>query len=109
VDLHLQGLEVPLPVPLATATYRIVQELLNNVMKHAQAQEVFVSVTLEADQLHLSVEDDGRGFDPSLATGGKGIGLAGIRTRVGLLGGTLEAKSRPGRGTGFFLQLPVRG
>ena len=109
VELHLQGLDESLPAPLATATYRIVQELLNNVMKHAQAQEVFVSVTLEASQLHLSVEDDGRGFDASPPADGNGIGLAGIRTRVGLLGGTFEMKSRPGRGTGFFLQLPVRG
>ena len=108
VDLHLHGLDESLPAPLATAAYRIVQELLNNVMKHAQAQEVFVSATLEADQLHLSVEDDGRGFDASPPAAGQGIGLAGIRTRVGLLGGTLEMKSRPGRGTGFFLQLPVR-
>ncbi|MGI4834145.1 MAG: PAS domain-containing sensor histidine kinase [Janthinobacterium lividum] len=109
VSLHLQNLDEPLPAPLATAVYRIVQELLNNVMKHAQAQEVFVSVALEDDQLHLSVEDDGLGLDPQAQAASTGIGLAGIRTRVGLLGGALEVKSRPGRGTGFFLQLPVRG
>ncbi|NML65263.1 PAS domain S-box protein [Hymenobacter sp. RP-2-7] len=109
VDLHLQNLDEPLPAPLATAVYRIVQELLNNVMKHAQAQEVFVSVAREANQLHLSVEDDGRGLDPQAQAASAGIGLAGIRTRVGLLGGALEVKSRPGRGTGFFLQLPLRG
>ena len=87
---------------LSTATYRIVQELLNNVMKHAQAHEVFVSVVREAYQLHISVEDDGVGFDPGSSEGGQGIGLVGIRTRAELLGGSFEVKSRPGRGTGFF-------
>jgi PAS domain S-box-containing protein len=106
VDLNLHGLAEPLPGLLATAIYRIVQELLNNVMKHAQAQEVFVQVSREDDQLHISVEDDGVGFDASSPTR-SGIGLAGIRTRVGLLGGTFTSTSRPGRGTGFFLQLPV--
>ena len=108
VALHLPDLGAALSAPLQTAVYRIVQELLNNAMKHAQAQEVFVSLVREDDQLHLSVEDDGIGFDATAPTSGHGIGLAGIRTRVGLLGGTFEVKSRPGRGTGFFLQLPVR-
>lgn len=109
VDLNLRGLAEPLPSLLATAVYRIVQELLNNVMKHAQAQEVFVHVSHEDDQLHLSVEDDGVGMDPTQASqpGKGGIGLAGIRTRVGLLGGTFTINSRLGRGTGVFLQVPV--
>ncbi len=106
VDLNLHGLAEPLPPLLATAVYRIVQELLNNVMKHAQAQEVFVQVSREDDQLHISVEDDGVGFDAD-SPARTGIGLAGIRTRVGLLGGTFTINSRAGRGTGFFLQLPV--
>ena len=107
VDLNLHGLAEPLPDLLSIAIYRIVQELLNNVMKHAQAQEVFVQVSCEEGQLYLSVEDDGTGFDASAETSLGGIGLAGIRTRVGLLGGTVSINSRPGRGTGFFLQVPV--
>ncbi len=108
VDLNLRGLAQPLPPLLATAAYRIVQELLNNVMKHAQAQEVFVQVSHEEGQLYLSVEDDGVGLPPDEAQAPPlGIGLAGIRTRAGLLGGTVTVQSRPGRGTGFFLQIPV--
>jgi signal transduction histidine kinase len=109
VDLNLRGLAAPLPSLLAIAVYRIVQELLNNVMRHAQAQEVFVQVSREDDQLYLSVEDDGGGMEPSQASqaGKGGIGLAGIRTRVGLLGGTFTINSRLGRGTGVFLQVPV--
>ncbi|GAB3635133.1 hypothetical protein GCM10027422_07230 [Hymenobacter arcticus] len=108
VDLNLRGLNASLPSLLATAVYRIVQELLNNVMKHAQAQEVFVQVSQEDGQLYLSVEDDGVGLAPEAVQGPPlGIGLAGIRTRAGLLGGTVTVQSRPGRGTGFFLQIPV--
>lgn len=92
---------------LETAVYRIVQELLNNVMKHAQAQEVFLQVSREDGQLHISVEDDGVGFDPSQSAARAGIGLAGIRTRVGLLGGTLDLQSHAGHGTRVFLALPV--
>jgi PAS domain S-box-containing protein len=109
VDFNLHGLAEPLPALLSTAVYRIVQELLNNVMKHAKSREVFVQVSREDDQLYLSVEDDGVGFDADIAASqGDGIGLAGIRTRVGLLGGTFTINSRPGRGTGFFLQVPIR-
>lgn len=107
VDLNLRGLDQPLPALLATAVYRIVQELLNNVMKHAQAQEVFVEVSQEDHQVYVSVEDDGVGFDASGPAPRGGIGLAGIRTRVGLLGGTVSSRSRPGQGTSFALQVPV--
>ncbi|WP_151086696.1 sensor histidine kinase [Hymenobacter baengnokdamensis] len=107
VDLNLKGLAQTLPSVLATAIYRIVQELLNNAMKHAQAQEVFVEVSQEDEQIYIVVEDDGVGFEAGGPASLAGIGLAGIRTRVGLLGGSLTIKSRPGRGTGFFLQLPV--
>jgi len=106
VDLNLNGLTNPLPKLLQTAVYRIVQELLNNVMKHAQAQEVFVQVSRE-DQLHISVEDDGIGFDPTGPASRTGIGLAGIRTRVNLLSGLLAIQSRVGQGTGVFLTLPI--
>ncbi|WP_223652917.1 PAS domain-containing sensor histidine kinase [Hymenobacter psoromatis] len=107
VDLNLRGLDQPLPALLATAVYRIVQELVNNVMKHAQAQEVFVEVSREDHQVYISVEDDGVGFDAGGAAARTGIGLAGIRTRLGLLGGTFSSQSRPGQGTSFLLQLPV--
>ncbi|WP_139920849.1 PAS domain S-box protein [Hymenobacter sp. DG01] len=110
IDLNLSGLTTPLPRPLETTVYRSVQELLNNVMKHAQAHEVFVQVAREEELLHVSVEDDGVGVaDTSAAAAGGGIGLAGIRTRVGLLGGTFTLQSRPGRGTSVTLTFPVAG
>ncbi|QIX61729.1 PAS domain S-box protein [Hymenobacter lutimineralis] len=107
VDLNLAGLDQQLPPLLEIAVYRIMQELLNNVMKHASAREVFVQVACADDQLHLSVEDDGVGFDVHEVKQPKGIGLAGIRTRVELLGGTFTLRARPGKGTTVSITLPL--
>ncbi|GAB2969641.1 hypothetical protein GCM10027048_45660 [Hymenobacter coalescens] len=108
VHLHVTEPEPPLPRLFETAVYRIVQELLNNVIKHAQAREAFVYVEPQGKSLHVSVEDDGVGFDVEAATTKrKGIGLAGIRNRVSLLGGQLTLRSMPGLGTTISIELPV--
>ncbi|MDO7846104.1 PAS domain S-box protein [Hymenobacter sp. M29] len=101
VGLHLRGLERRLPAPVEIAVYRVVQELLNNVMKHAHASETEVHVAREHGRLYVSVEDNGRGFDPASLTTQPlaGIGLSGVRNRVALLGGELGLASRLGRGT----------
>jgi len=111
VHLHLSGLEQPLPKLMEVAAYRIVQELLNNIIKHAQAQEAFIHVAREEDRVAISVEDNGQGFEPispSIPPEGKGIGLPGLQNRVGLLGGTLAINSRPNQGTIVSIELPVK-
>ncbi|RTQ49295.1 PAS domain S-box protein [Hymenobacter gummosus] len=109
--VHLNVGELPSALPrlLETAVYRIVQELLNNVIKHAQAREAFIYVEQQdAHALHVSVEDDGSGFDVETATRKRsGIGLAGIRNRVGLLAGQLTIRSMPGLGTTISIELPL--
>ncbi|WBA43414.1 PAS domain-containing sensor histidine kinase [Hymenobacter canadensis] len=108
-SLHVSGLEVPLPKLLEVAVYRMVQELFNNIIRHAGAQEAFIHVVREGDQLSISVEDNGHGFNPEPRPDAlPGIGLPGIRSRVGLLGGTLHIASRPGQGTIITIELPVR-
>jgi len=109
VRLHLQGLELPLPAPVNIAVYRIIQELLNNVLKHAQATEVEVYVVREPRLLEVTVEDNGVGFSPQALEEQPlaGIGLASIRNRVALLSGTLSLTSAPGRGTIVSLELPL--
>ncbi|GAA4365626.1 hypothetical protein GCM10023185_36060 [Hymenobacter saemangeumensis] len=109
INLHLQGLEPALPAPVEIAVYRIVQELLNNVLKHAQATEVEVHVVRENKLLEVSVEDNGQGFDANMLASAplEGIGLAGIRNRVALLGGTLQVQSQPGRGTIVSIEVEV--
>ena len=109
VHLHLAGLEQRLTAPVEIAVYRTVQELLNNVMKHARATEVEVHVAQELGRLFVSVEDNGRGFDPRQLASAPlaGIGLAGVRNRVALLGGELLIRSQAGRGTIISFEVEV--
>ncbi len=79
--------------------YRIVQELLNNTMKHAGATESFVQLIKESNRLSVVVEDNGKGFDPSFPGKDKGAGLANIRSRVDYLKGQLDIHTEPGKGT----------
>jgi signal transduction histidine kinase len=88
--------------------YYIAREALCNVIKHAGARHVDVSLTTERDQVLLSIEDDGAGFDPSVFAQEETIGLRNMKERTKLLGGTLELESNPGQGTRLTVRLPVR-
>lgn len=95
-----------------TAVYRIVQEALTNVLKHAQASAVSIVVERNRGVLRLIVEDNGVGFDAEAVqeTGGAGrrLGLVGIRERAALAGGWVEIETAPGAGTTLFVQIPVQ-
>ena len=79
--------------------YRIVQELLNNILKHAAATEALVQLIREDDRLSIVVEDNGKGFDTALLKNNKGAGLTSIRSRVDYLKGQLDIHSEAGKGT----------
>jgi signal transduction histidine kinase len=97
-DLHVE-----------TAAYRIVQEALTNVGRHARVTEAAVRVWADADCLAAQIEDHGVGFDPAaVATSGRSCGLAGMAERARLLGGELAIESNPGSGTHVFARLPIR-
>jgi PAS domain S-box-containing protein len=93
----------------ATAAYRIAQEALTNVTRHAEASQVKVSLQPEKGALTLAVVDNGRGFDTKEIAAFECLGLAGMRERASLLGGRLEIRSRPGKGTRVCFRLPVSG
>jgi PAS domain S-box-containing protein len=93
----------------ATAAYRIAQEALTNVTRHAAATQVQVSLRAARGILTLAVVDNGRGFDLKEIAAAECLGLAGMRERAGLLGGSLEIRSRPGKGTKVCFKLPVEG
>ena len=101
-----------LPAEVETALYRIAQEALTNVLKHAAAKAVSLVVRRESSGVHLTVEDDGRGFDNDAllqAPGtGKGLGLLDIRKRAALLNGSVTLESRPGSGTKVHVCIPLR-
>jgi signal transduction histidine kinase len=107
-DFHTSGLGgVSLSPEVGINLYRVAQEALNNVQKHAAAGNV--SVLLERHERHalLIVEDDGKGFDHDAAAAGGGMGLVNMRERASLLGGTLEIETSPGGGTTLYVRVPV--
>jgi signal transduction histidine kinase len=109
-QLVLDRMEERLPAELEVCIYRIVQEALTNVAKHAQATSCRVHLQRLASSLLLTVEDDGRGLAPDDARRDdleRGLGLMGIRERAAELGGTFRLESRPGHGTRLTVELPV--
>ena len=95
--------------PVETAMYRIVQEALTNVAKHAQATQAVVNLERRPDALVCSIADNGRGFDArarSARMHSEGLGLIGMRERAASLGGTLSIASGPGRGTTLKIVVP---
>jgi signal transduction histidine kinase len=102
VTLRTEGTPAPLPMVVDTAAYRIVQESLTNCLRHARATTAEVLLRYRSDRLDVSVVDDGAG-----ATVTEGRGLAGMRERTSLLGGTLAVSSRPGAGFRVDASLPV--
>ena len=93
---------------LATATYRIAQEAMTNVARHADASQVKVALHNRNGLLKLTVADDGVGFDPETLSESEGLGMAGMRERAGLVGGTLQVQSHPHAGTQVELVVPLQ-
>lgn len=91
--------------------FRIVQEALNNVRKHADASHVVITVDMSESAVDVTVEDDGKGFDPPTMidhpTAGGKLGLIGMHERARLLRGTLRIDSKPGEGTRVSVSVPV--
>jgi PAS domain S-box-containing protein len=97
IQLHMSGLDEDSLLPERKITiYRIIQEQLNNILKHAQATTVLIKVAMMNDQIYLLVKDDGRGFDPR--TRRKGVGISNIISRAELYNGRVEIDSAPGKG-----------
>lgn len=89
------------------AVYRIVQELINNVVKHAAAKSAIVQIALKENVLGITVEDDGKGIELSELSFAAGMGYKNLKSRVDFLKGNIDVKSEPGKGTSVFIQLPV--
>lgn len=104
VDIVSESFVDDLPDEHRTCVFRIVQEAVRNAARHSGARQVRVCVKEMNENLWLSVQDDGRGFDPSQETG---LGILGMKERVMRLAGTLDVNSRPGGGTIISFQLPL--
>ena len=108
-EIKIKVQEMPAFVPPDTALclFRVTQEALRNIARHAQARTVGVCVRASGDGLQLTVTDDGRGFDPAQQRDRPSLGLASIRERVLLLEGELEIESAPGKGTTISVWVPL--
>jgi PAS domain S-box-containing protein len=108
---EVEDLDQLFPLEGQIIIYRIFQECLTNIAKHAGASEVSVAVSEQNGLITLRIEDNGAGFDPALVlarrAGGRGLGLAALDERARMLGGTLEIGSRPGAGTRVTCIIPV--
>lgn len=100
--------EVPLSTELKTTLFRITQEALTNVVKHAEAKNVTVELNFEPESVHVSIKDDGCGFNPGRmdVTGRPSWGLLGMRERASLMGGSVNLISKPGKGTTVEVVIP---
>jgi signal transduction histidine kinase len=104
IEVELDVGDARLAPEVESTVYRLVQEALSNIAKHAGARRVAVALTRDEGDLALVVRDDGGGFDPG--RGSSGFGLIGMRERLALVGGTLEVRSAPGTGTELRARIP---
>lgn len=111
LPIHVDaGVTVRLPGPAETAIYRVVQEAINNAVKHAQARDVWIAVTREGGTLHCLVRDNGVGFDVSALRGQRqrrGLGLTAMQERLNAVGGSVTIESVLGKGTELRISLPM--
>ncbi|MFV9503520.1 MAG: ATP-binding protein [Oscillochloridaceae bacterium umkhey_bin13] len=104
--LHTDQRELRLPHQIELVCFRVVQEALTNVTRHARASAVTINLVHEGPHLTLTISDNGHGFDPEVV--GNGLGLRGMRERLALIGGTLTLQSQPGQGSQVVAIVPIQ-
>jgi signal transduction histidine kinase len=111
VELKAVGIKDGLPADMEIAIFRVVQEAITNIARHAQATEVDILVSKKADRLIVRIEDNGVGFDPTQVMNGQlpAWGLRGMQERITLLGGEFYLGSKPGSGTLVLAEVPLNG
>jgi signal transduction histidine kinase len=106
-DLKLPDDSAGIPKDIAIALFRIVQEGLNNIIRHADAKHVSLELTADTEEYAFTLHDDGRGFNPNDARDSWPHGIMGMRHRVRALGGRFALESAPGKGTTLRVAVPV--
>lgn len=107
INLHTEGLHERLDSNTETVLYRVIQECVNNVIKHSGANNLDISLIKDADGVSATIEDNGRGFNSTDKQKPEGIGLRNIRSRVAFLKGTVDFDSSPGKGTLVAIHVPI--
>jgi two-component system NarL family sensor kinase len=107
VDLQIVGLNVRLESTTEAVLYRVLQECVSNIVKHARASHISIQLIKHTLHLNMIIEDNGRGFDTTKMSESDGIGLRNMISRVTYLNGTIEFDSTPGKGTTVIIDIPV--
>lgn len=107
VDLYSEGLNERLDADIETVLYRVIQEAVNNVIKHSGANRLDISLVRENSAIVVTIEDNGKGFDTDYKERFEGIGLKNIMTRIAYLKGEVEFNSSAGRGTFIGITVPL--
>jgi len=107
VVVYTEGLDQRLDSNIETMLYRVVQECVNNTIKHASASTLDISLIRDKDGISGTIEDNGKGFDATDSEKLKGIGIKNISSRIEYLKGTVDFDSAPGRGTVVALHIPL--
>jgi len=107
INVYTEGLEERMDSNIETVLYRVIQECVNNAMKHAGASRLDISLIRDKDGISGTIEDNGKGFDAAGQKNAEGIGLKNITSRIEYLKGTVDFDSSPGRGTLVALHVPL--
>ncbi|MCG2420020.1 histidine kinase [Aequorivita sp. F47161] len=107
IEVQDFGLDERLENSMEIAVFRIIQELVTNIIKHSKASEASISITQHTDLLSIIVEDNGQGFNPKLIHEKEGMGLSNIERRVEHIEGSMEVDSTKGRGTTILIDIPI--
>ncbi|MEO6949698.1 MAG: ATP-binding protein [Ginsengibacter sp.] len=107
INLYTEGLDEDLPEYSSAMLYRIIQECVNNVIKHSEATSLDISLLRNETEIRATIEDNGKGFDISQNNYKEGIGLQNIRDRITFLKGEVEIDSKAGKGTLIAIYIPI--
>jgi signal transduction histidine kinase len=107
ISLHAEGLNERIDHNMETVLYRVIQECVNNVLKHSGASHLDISLLKDADGISATIEDNGKGFDSADKNNFEGIGLKNIISRIAYLKGTIDFDSSPGKGTLVAIHVPL--
>jgi len=107
IDVHFENIPLALPREISLCLYRVLQEALQNVVKHSVSRQAHVSLNSHINTIDLTVKDSGAGFHPHEAMRGPGLGLTSMKERLKVIGGQLSIDSQPGRGTMIHAVAPL--
>ncbi|HJV18905.1 MAG TPA: sensor histidine kinase [Sediminibacterium sp.] len=107
INFYSEGLDIKLDSNLEAVLYRVIQEAVNNVIKHAQASNLDITLIRDENNISVTIEDDGIGFDQTKMNKGDGIGLKNIKSRITYLKGSVEWDTMPEMGTAIIINIPI--